>query len=489
MLDSQLGVCPIHAEHPAGSNPRDGDAFALLEAEINKRLDLNAQAPTDWPLVCKLSAGILRDEGKDLSVGTWLLLGWTNCKGATGLVSGVRVLHDLHVHYWDTMTPPAARLRGRRNQMEWLLQELEAILTQNSSDWVALEPQQHDDLIADWDALDAMWQDRDDQAPALFRLRRMLMELARSEGDDASDEANSSDASSQSVSEAKNGSAESGISGAVDASSVSGPATSDSIPASADTVQHTARTASTGVVASSAVASPSANGSDGNASVVPDSAAEVERVIDQGFDAMDAVLRDLPDDLIMMPVLYRLNRVRAWLTLDALPPSVEGVSRIPAPPSADQDGLQRLVEADDPQSVLRFAELRLTPYRFWLDLNRIAYQAAQALPEGQPIADAIAQESLNLLQRLPGLQDLSFNNNQPFADSATHDWLASLAGDVSVPVKRTERAGSIQSGVSADTLSMATLLAAAGAETQAAARLLDVVAARLQSGSDQFIQR
>src|SRR5699024_7245338 len=139
---------------------------------------------------------------------------------------------------------------------------LEAILTQNSSDWVALEPQQHDDLIADWDALDAMWQDRDDQAPALFRLRRMLMELARSEGDDASDEANSSGAPSQSVSEAKNGSAESGISGAVDASSVSGPATSDSVPASADTVQHTARTASTGVVASSAVASPSANGSD-----------------------------------------------------------------------------------------------------------------------------------------------------------------------------------------------------------------------------------
>ena len=487
MLDSKLGICPIQPELPGGSNPRDGDTFGLLEAEINKRLDLHAQTATDWPLVSKLATTILRDEGKDLSVATWLMLAWTYCEGASGLVTGVRVLHDVHVHHWDTMSPPVKRLRGRRNQMEWLLQELETVLARNSSEWAALQAQQHAQLMADWDALDALWQGYDDQAPALFKLRRTLMDLAPSEDDSTSTVETDTLLSSAEPHAAAGTADSSGVTGATaesDTTETARPA--EGVRSKADAQAPEAHIKTTNAVAPRDSAPRVGSGVAG---VVPESAAEVEQIIDQGFEAMHALLRDVPDELIMMPVLYRLNRVRAWMALDVVPPTTEGVSRIPAPPPADQDGLQRLIDASDPGSVLRFAESRLVSHRFWLDLNRIACQAAQALPDGQPVADAIAHETMGLLQRLPGLQDLSFNNHQAFADSATHDWLASLNTATAVPVTRLARADQIQSDIPADTLGMATLLAAAGAETQAAARLLDVVAARLQSGSEQFIQR
>lgn len=472
MVDSQLGVCPIHAEQPAGSSPRDGETYALLEAEINKRLDLHAQAATDWALVSKLAATVLREQGKDLSVATWLLLGWTHLEGASGLAAGVRVLHDMHAHYWDTMTPPAARLRGRRNQMEWLLQELETVLNRDSADWAALDPQQHADLMADWDALDALWQGHDEQAPALFKLHRLLTDLAPACDEDVSDQTRD-----QAVPQAVTADAHDRPDMAAALQDANVPDAS-AVPATPD--------------ASVPVPSPARHvapvTADVHAGPVPDTVAGVERAIEQAFDALHALLRELPDELIMLPVLYRLNRVRAWLALDALPVAVEGVSRIPAPPPADQDALQRLIDADDARSVLRFAESRLVPHRFWLDLNRIAWQAASALPDGQPVADAIASDTLYLLQRLPGLQDLSFINSQPLADPATRDWLDSLRGATPAPVVQRARTDSVRP-VSTDSLGLATLLAAAGAETQAAARLLDVVTARLQSGSEQFMQR
>lgn len=554
MLDWQLGICPIQTQHPAGSNPRDGDAFALLEAEINKRFDLHGQGTTDWALVSRIASAILRDEGKDLNVATWLLLGWTHSQGAVGLAAGIRVLHDLHVYYWDTMSPAVTRLRGRRNQMEWLLQELEAVFAKNSEDWTALEPQQGADLLSDWDALDTFWQENDDQAPALFKLRRMLADTVATEheagtstanavpdaasgvidpvpgtpgvqtddagdGDNAGDAANAhgtaaaaADPEPSHASAAAGQIAASGVSGQRD---MSDAAAAGETAASNDTDKRGASNAAPVSTPSQSASNSATENEDTN---LPDSPDAVERAIEQNFDAMQAVMHQLPDELITMPVLYRLNRMHAWLMLDALPPATDDISRVPAPPPADLDGLQRLVDANDPLSILRFAESRLVTHRFWLDLNRVTHQAALSLPDGGRIADVIASETLTLLRRLPGLHELSFINGQPFADAATHDWLALLDGAASLPAARathtdhttgavhTDRAGHTGhtaraihtdkagatgrfSSPPADNLEIATLLAVAGAETQAAVRLLDMVVARLQSGSEQFIQR
>lgn len=457
MLDWQLGVCPTPKSGSTNdASVRDGETFAALEAEISKLTDLHGQSTTDWKQVAQLAAVLLREEGKDLSVAVWLLLAWLHCEGVQGLAAGIRVLRDVHEHHWETMTPPVTRLRGRRNQMEWLIHQLEKELGRLDATNVPLSQEQHEALMADWNKLDQIWQQKDDQAPAIFKLRNTLMET--------------------------------GVAADTEPVIGSGDEPDPAVESTGPVVQEHDTVASQPAPQkqADAVVQDVQDGAD------LDTEAAVERVVDEGLAAVHASLQDLPDPLMLLPLLYRFNRLSAWLVLDALPPAPDDVSGIPAPSSAEQDALQRLVEAGDVLSVLRFVESRVATHRFWLDLHRIAYQAAQSLPQGQPAADAIAFETQCLLRRLPGIVTISFANGQPFADAATRDWIATLGAAAPAAPASVQPATSLtpaQPVVAENTLGMATLLVAARAEAQAAAQLLDGVVARLQSGSEQFIQR
>src|SRR3546814_19907035 len=77
------------------------------------------------------------------------------------------------------MSPPAKRLRGRRNQMQWLLDQLtEALDEQSLMQMPAIKPALHAAMLEDWNALDAAWQQRDDEAPAFYGLAAILRRLS-----------------------------------------------------------------------------------------------------------------------------------------------------------------------------------------------------------------------------------------------------------------------------------------------------------------------
>src|SRR5690606_24308846 len=108
--------------------------------------------------------------------------------GTRGLAAGLQVIRDLHTVYWDVMSPPAARIRGRRNQVQWLLDECDAVLSEPDWDTEGLDSQQRDEVLALCDELDAFWQAKDDEPPAWWRLGKRLGELlptAQSEAPDA----------------------------------------------------------------------------------------------------------------------------------------------------------------------------------------------------------------------------------------------------------------------------------------------------------------
>lgn len=515
MLDTQLGERPIHEDRPAGTNPREGESFALLEAELNKLTDLHARTAPDWQRVAEFAIRILRDEGKDLNAAVWLTLAWTHARKTSGLAAGIRVLRDVHLHYWDEMTPPPARLRGRRNQMEWLLEQLDQILAEADQAWTCETFDQHEDMLADWDALDTFWQEHDDQAPALFRLRRALQGLAPVEQDEPESglaqtrhEAGSTHSgheSEQPDGTALEGGATPGSAAADQPAAAQAPAG----PAAAQAPDESAAPAAQPAANAQPVArtQPAVDAPDAVAHVLQ-TTEEVERIIEEGLDRIYAALHDVPDDLMALPMLYRFNRMRAWLTLTGMPSADDGISRIPAPPPADQDGLQRLVDAGDPLAILRFTESRLFAHRFWLDLHRVAHEAAQALPGGHEVAAVIASDVSHLLQRMPGLPTLSFVSGQPFADPSTQAWLTTLAvaeeagsgraRDHRETIGHLDEAASSRKEtadwrneaavVPAASLGLLTLLAAATAETQAAARMLETVAQRLQAGTEQLIQ-
>ncbi|HRL21384.1 MAG TPA: type VI secretion system domain-containing protein, partial [Alcaligenes sp.] len=226
------------------------------------------------------------------------------------------------------------------------------------------------------------------------------------------------------------------------------------------------------------------------AAVTLSDVAGAERYVEHSVATMQESLLTLDDALLATPWLLRLNRQSAWLFLDTLPLAQEGVTRVAPPPVADLAVLERLSDAQDPAAILRFAESRLGRLRFWLDLNCLAYQAAQALPQGQAGAQTILTETQALLQRLPGLERLAFSDGRPFADEQTLTWLNESGAQPVAPVAIS--AGPAKAVVleseGLDVLGLASLVMAAGAEAEAARRLLDGALARLKTGGEQLLR-
>ncbi|MBO1112818.1 type VI secretion system protein TssA [Bordetella petrii] len=368
-FDRNLGASPIRAGQPAGENPRDGEAYAAMRVQIDQLTDIHASAVVDWNAVARLGTQILNDEGKDLSVGAWLALALLHTRALAGLADGVHVLRDLVTTYWDEMSPPAARLRGRRNQMQWLLDQLGDCIQDPQAEFAALQPDVHSELLADWEALDAAWQQHDNEAPAFYGLRAALTNLPVERPAEPAPEA------------AASGSASAG-------------------PASAPVA---------------AAAAPAA-GSD------------PEAVAEAGLASLRPLIDWYLEEHPTLPLLFRLNRICAWAALEQAPPAQNGATRLPPPPDQVMVGFEKIAQGGDPQAVIHFAESRLIGHRYWLDLNRASHAALSRLG-AKDAALSVAFETGRLLSRLPQLADMKFSDGRPFADPDTQAWLEALGSD------------------------------------------------------------
>ena len=367
----QLGAYPINEQYPAGHNPREGDAFAAAQAEIDKLNNIHAVDAVDWQRLSTLCEGILKSEGKDLSVAIWLLCAWTRLRAMAGLSAGVHLLREMLDLYWHTLTPPVSRLRARRNQAQWLIEWLDKTLAEPFEPLDTLAAER---LVSDWEAIEVFWRTQDDQAPSFARVRRRLEQLTRSKTQEP-------------------------LQGTT-------PPAAQSTPA--DVV--------TGALPM--VISPTVTLLDGDEAIV----SNVEKV----FESLRPVHAYCLDRRPALPLTYRLNRQALWITLEALPPSQGRNTRLPSPPLTLRESLLRLQEVAEPLDIARFCEGRLSSYPFWLDLNRISHTAL--LQAGaSAAAQAIAHEVQGLVSRLPGVIDLTFADGMPFADGATRAWLESLA--------------------------------------------------------------
>jgi type VI secretion system protein VasJ len=352
------------------------------QAELDKLTSIHAGSPIDWNKVGEYCASVLRAEGKDLNAAVWLLCAWTVTSGVTGLAAGVKVLRDMLETYWDDLTPAPARLRARRNQIEWMLEWLDDRLAEApqpvSAELVAA-------LLEDWDALDTFWGSKDSEGPGFFRFRRRLADLPV--------EAVAPPVEAPAPQPA--------------ASIASAP-----VPAPAPTTSYVAPPASPAAV------------SVGN----PDSDEAIEKTVNSVFSTLTPLIGFCLDHRPTLPLLFRLNRQQAWMTLEQAPPAQGSLTRLPSPAESLLEGFARLQSAGEPVDILRFCEGNLASYPFWLDLNRASHAALSRLGSSAAGAAAtVASETLHLLQRLPTLVELSFSDGQPFADGVTRNWLEGLS--------------------------------------------------------------
>jgi len=370
-FDRNLGASPVRADHPAGDDPRDGEAYAAMRGQIDQLTDIHASGVVDWNAVARLGAQILKDEGKDLSAGAWLALALLHTRALAGLADGVHVLRDLVATYWDEMSPPAARLRGRRNQMQWLLDQLGEIIQDPQAEFAPLQPDVHSELLADWEVLDAAWQQHDGEAPAFYGLRAALTNLPVERPAEPAPEAP----------------APGGLPGAA-------------------------------ITAAAPVASAAA----------PAAGSDPEAVAEAGLASLRPLIDWYLQEHPTLPLLFRLNRICAWAALEQAPPAQNGATRLPPPPDQAMVGFEKIAQGGDPQAVIHFAESRLIGHRYWLDLNRASHAALSRLG-AKDAAMAVAFETGRLLARLPQLADMKFSDGRPFADPDTQAWLQALGGD------------------------------------------------------------
>ncbi|MGO1077491.1 type VI secretion system protein TssA [Inquilinus sp. CA228] len=348
--------------------------YEALDAEIRK-LERLGPAEVQWPEVLRQAQAILTTRSKDLGVLTWFVFALQETEGLKGLAVGLAVLRDTVEQFWDGLFP--ARPRARIGALEWLAgRAAGAMPAEVSAD-------QGDAVIAAFEELDAL--DRflgehlPDAGAALLDLLRPLRSLA---------------ADQRRLAEER---------------------------------QRRAEQAATAPAATAAAPAPGPV----SGPVLPDLAAaggDPEGVLSALRDGIRTTALQLLEAHPAEPRAYQLLRAVTWLAVTELPPARDGRTELLAPPDMRRSEFDALAGAGNrPELVLALEKFCSGSGLFWLDGQRLSATAlAEMGPAHAGCARAVARGVIDLLDRLPGLADLSFSDGTPFADAATRGWLETI---------------------------------------------------------------
>ncbi|TEA26898.1 type VI secretion system protein TssA [Candidatus Schmidhempelia bombi str. Bimp] len=151
-------------------------------------------------------------------------------------------------------------------------------------------------------------------------------------------------------------------------------------------------------------------------------------------------LREKPEGYL---AAGRLLRTLRWDTIHMLPPCDHtGKTRLPAPRTELRNNIQRLVISQDWRELFERVETAFMEgtNHFWLDLQRYAVMALQKMgPPSSEWAEIYLTDVGLMLDRLKGIERLTYENGMPFADDETLNWITHSAmihhldGEASLP--------------------------------------------------------
>lgn len=126
------------------------------------------------------------------------------------------------------------------------------------------------------------------------------------------------------------------------------------------------------------------------------------------------------------PLGYRLNRILKWGMLSQLPPSDNGRTMIPAPAPHVLEIFKGQFDQKLWPDLIRNGEdvFAGEGLIFWLDLQRYIVTALNSSGgDYQACAKAVITELALMLQKVPDLPTLQFDDGTPFADMMTQEWI------------------------------------------------------------------
>jgi type VI secretion system protein VasJ len=370
MIYESLGITPIKPDQPAGVDVRSLPEYEVLSNELDKANNLTATTGINWDKVVDPASTLLATHGKDFQVACYLAAALTQVQKLHGFSMGLKILGDLVQNFWDNMFPPVARIRGRRNALEWWLERCTVALEALSSDPILI-----DDLKLMKERLahlDRLLREKDPEGPSLNRISSILDGFSVIEPDKPAEEAQSADAPA-------------------DAASTNGKTPSVQVAAIEGAIE------------------------------------DVGEALKVALANIARIAEHLREMEILNPLGCRLNRIACWSRIEQLPPNTTGKTMVPCPAPHIRDAFKTVRAGAEPEAVVLFAETRLSQMPFWLDLNRLAAEALTKMGDrGAPALRTVQAETAKFLQRIPELETASFVDGSRFADFDTTTWLGEI---------------------------------------------------------------
>lgn len=391
-----IGGQPVAGPEPAGTNIRYEADFIELQDAVGL-MESKGPLAVDWRDVAAKGCAILQNRSKDLLVGSYVTLALSRTEGYRGLAVGLGITADMLAAFWSEMQPPAARERARVQMLEWLVQRVVPIFTEQP-------PTEADGphVIAAYAALERLQEILDEklvkESAALGDLVRLLREHAR---------------------DAERALAEKQAAAA--------PAAPPSPPAAPAAPAPPAPPVTTPTAPPPVAATPPATAAPpaAVAAVAPPADAAA---IDTALSRLQAVMLDVARGIRAVddrdPRGYVLSRQAIWCTLSRCPPDQRGRTLLPPPPEDRLVQIALLQREGNHAAAVATIEQNIASAPFWLDAHRLVVASLTALGVAyEPARLAVIASFGSLLGRLPDLLDLSFSNGAPFADPATRKWI------------------------------------------------------------------
>ncbi|MCI0404614.1 MAG: type VI secretion system protein TssA, partial [candidate division Zixibacteria bacterium] len=369
----KLGSEPVSSASPGGEAVDFDDRLERLKNEI-KKLDSVNKEPVNWGTVVELSSELLK-VSKTFSLAPYLTLALLETKGYAGLATGLELCRDFLKNFWDTGFPPPARIKGRSEPFAWLSERggrAVERLKGSPADAEAIKKAR-----AAMEELSTVLAEKlANNNPGLGDLSRALQER-------------------------------------------SSQLEKKSAPAAPSASVSTTAPAEAGTGFPSEISSP-------------EQADEVFPTVQEaGFLVANAWRAADPTD----PRPYQLTRALVWSQLPDLPPAEDGMTQLPGPPDHVREAWENLFSEKNFAELLEMAEAYFGQSIFWLDLQRYVVKSMEGLgAEYARSRLAVIGELKALLGRLPGLVDLKFSDELPFASDEAKKWLAAevLTGGASI---------------------------------------------------------
>ncbi|MCD5994607.1 type VI secretion system protein TssA [Pseudomonas sp. CDFA 602] len=372
LLNQFIGVAqrPINGLDDAGEDIRFSPEFDALEAELNITESGLRSSNVDWIKVRQGCESILCEQSKDLRVACWLVWALYQCDSFPGLLAGMGLLHWLCEQRWQVLHPRKSRTRAAA--MGWLFSRLEKIPIEDVS--IKKQRSLFEKLavyLGDLD--DLLGRHLINDAPLLLPLRRRLTRVIQQAAQNE-----------------------------------------EARPTVTEQVRH---------VATQLFSKSQAIGSEKDARQAWSAHRESAYCLTAWW------LQQKTTDLRAL----RLNRTVLWLDIENAPPSnADGITELRGVPS---DGVkiyrERLEQGHYADLIVR-VESSLTGCPFWLEGQRIVWECLKGL-NADSAAEEVEVQLAVLLQRIPTLIDLRFQDGQPFADTETRDWIAAHVLPIVMP--------------------------------------------------------